>query len=72
MDLGTGRLGVNSKINYLLDKSTTELVGVNPKVDYTGTFGPGENSLDGSSYEWQTMTNFSYSLDKITSIWVQK
>jgi iron complex outermembrane receptor protein len=60
MDVGPGRLSVNSNINYLLDKSSTELQGIDPLVDYTGTLGPGQNGLDGNSYEWRTLTTIGY------------
>jgi outer membrane receptor protein involved in Fe transport len=60
MDLGPGRLSVTSNINYLLDKSSTELQGVDDLVDYTGTQGPNQNGLNGASYEWRTLTAIGY------------
>jgi iron complex outermembrane receptor protein len=60
MDLGPGRLSVTSNINYLLDKSSSELAAVDPLIDYTGTQGPTQNGLNGASYEWRTLTQVSY------------
>ena len=60
MDAGPGRVSVNSRINYLIEKSSTELVGVNPLIDYTGTLGPNQNGLNGNSYEWRALTTLSY------------
>jgi iron complex outermembrane receptor protein len=60
MDLGPGRLSVTTNINYLLDKSSTELAGIDPLIDYTGTQGPTQNGLNGASYEWRTLTQVSY------------
>jgi iron complex outermembrane receptor protein len=60
MDVGPGRLSVTSNINYLLDKSSTELQGVFDMVDYTGTLGPTQNGLNGNSYEWRTLTSIGY------------
>ena len=65
MDAGPGRLGANVLFNYLLDKKSTEMAGVNPMVDYTGTFGPGGNGLNGSSYEWQALTTVSYNVSDL-------
>jgi iron complex outermembrane receptor protein len=60
MDVGPGRLSVNANVNYLLDKSSTELSAVDPLIDYTGTFGPVQNGLNGNSYEWRTLTSIGY------------
>jgi len=60
MDAGPGRVSVNTNINYLIDNSSTELASVDPLVDYTGTFGPNQNGLNGNSYEWRALTAVSY------------
>ena len=60
MDLGPGRISVTSLVNYLISKESTELTGVFPMVDYTGTFGPMENGLNGNSYEWRALTTVTY------------
>ncbi len=60
MDAGPGRVSVNSRINYLIDKKSTELASVDPLIDYTGTFGPNQNGLNGNSYEWRALTSVSY------------
>ena len=59
MELGPGRVSVNSLVNYLIDKKSSELP-TNPLVDYAGTFGPTQNGLDGNSYNWRALTNFTY------------
>jgi len=60
MDAGPGRVSVNWNLNYLLDKSSTELQGIFAMVDYTGTLGPNQNGLNGNSYEWRTLTSIGY------------
>lgn len=70
MDAGPGRVGVNSVINYLIDKKSTELAGIDPLLDYTGTFGPDQNGLStggfgGGSYEWRALTEMSYTIEDL-------
>jgi outer membrane receptor protein involved in Fe transport len=63
-DVGPGRIGLDSKINYLIDKKSSELPS-NPLVDYAGTFGPGQNGLNGGSYEWRALTEMSYTWEDL-------
>jgi iron complex outermembrane receptor protein len=58
-DAGPGTVMVNSNFNWLLDKSSAELPS-DPLVDYTGTFGPVQNGLNGNSYEYRAMTTIGY------------
>jgi iron complex outermembrane receptor protein len=60
--MGPGRVGVDMLVNYLIDKKSSEL-DVLPLVDYTGTFGPTENGLNGNSYEWKFLTTLSYTFN---------
>ncbi|KPK76072.1 MAG: hypothetical protein AMJ79_08365 [Phycisphaerae bacterium SM23_30] len=64
-NVGPGRLGVYILFNYLLDKSATDFVGVNPIYDYTGASGPYSNGLFGASYEWQALTTVSYNINNL-------
>lgn len=64
MDVGPGRIGVNSNVNYLISKKSAEL-DVLPLVEYTGTFGPTQNGLNGNSYEWRSLTEVSYTLEDL-------
>ncbi|MBN1833526.1 MAG: TonB-dependent receptor, partial [Deltaproteobacteria bacterium] len=64
-DMGPGRVGFITTFNYLLDKKSTELLGVNPLVDYVGTTGPYQNGLFGDSYEWRSNTNLSYTWEDL-------
>jgi iron complex outermembrane receptor protein len=59
MDLGPGQIMVNSNINWLLDKTSTELLDW-AAVDYTGTYGPTGNGLNGNSFKWRAMTTVGY------------
>jgi iron complex outermembrane receptor protein len=58
-DAGPGIVMVNSNFNWLLDKSSAELPS-DPMIDYTGTFGPNQNGLNGNSYEYRAMTTVGY------------
>ncbi len=59
MDLGPGRLGINSNLNYLISKKSSENDD-NPLVEYAGTQGPSQNGLNGGSYRFRMLTNFNY------------
>ncbi len=61
MDLGPGRLGIDTMVNYLIAVKSSEL-DILPLVDYVGTFGPTENGLNGYSFEWRTLTTFNYTV----------
>jgi len=63
-DLGPGRFSVASLVNVLLEMESAELP-TDPLVDYKGTFGPNQNGLNGSSYDYQALTSFTYMLDKL-------
>jgi outer membrane receptor protein involved in Fe transport len=65
MDAGPGRVSVNGVLNYLMEKSSTELAGIFPMVDYTGTLGPTQNGLNGNSYEWRALTTVGYHWDDL-------
>jgi iron complex outermembrane receptor protein len=62
MEAGPGRVSVTSLVNYLLKMESTELAGVNPMIDYVGTYGPSGNGLNGNSFEWQALTTVTYSM----------
>jgi outer membrane receptor protein involved in Fe transport len=61
MDVGPGRAGINLVYNYLIDKKSREL-SINPLYDYKGTFGTNQNGLNGNSYDWQALAEFSYAI----------
>jgi len=63
-DLGPGRFNVASLVNVLLEKESAELP-TDALVDYKGTFGPNQNGLNGSSYDYQALTSFTYLFDKL-------
>ncbi len=64
MEIGPGRLNVDSMINYLLKMESAEL-DILPLVDYVGTAGPGENGLNGNSFEWRALTTFTYTVSDL-------
>jgi outer membrane receptor protein involved in Fe transport len=64
MDAGPGRVGVNTLLNYLINKKSAELITL-PLVDYAGTLGPFQNGLNGNSYRWRALTDVSYSLNAL-------
>ena len=61
IDVGPGRLAINSNTNYLISMKSSELPG-NPLVEYAGTFGPVGNGLNRGSYRWRMLNNFTYSV----------
>ncbi|HEX6994600.1 MAG TPA: TonB-dependent receptor [Gammaproteobacteria bacterium] len=63
-DLGPGQFNVSSLLNVLLDMESAELP-TDEWVDYAGTFGPNQNGLNGSAYDYQALTTFTYSLDRL-------
>lgn len=63
-DAGPGQLNISSLINVLLEMESAELP-TDPWVDYKGTFGPTQNGLNGSSYDYQALTTFNYQLDRL-------
>lgn len=62
-DAGPGRVNVTSLINALIDMESAELP-TDPLTDFKGTFGPTENGLNGSSYDYQALSTFGYSVDR--------
>jgi len=64
LDVGPGRVTVNSVINYLLDMKSAELDSL-PLVEYAGTFGPDQNGLNGSSYRYKALTTVGYNIDAL-------
>ncbi len=65
MDMGPGRLSVDTLINYLMKMESSELDTL-PMVDYVGTYGPTENGLNGNSFEWKSLTTITYALKDVT------
>ena len=63
-DLGPGRFNVASLVNVLLEMESAELP-TDALVDYKGTFGPNQNGLNGSSYDYQALTSFTYLLERL-------
>lgn len=61
IDVGPGRLSVNSNTNYLISMKSSELPG-NALVEYAGTFGPQGNGLNRGSYRWRMLNTFTYSM----------
>ena len=62
MDLGPGRFGINTLVNYLIELKSADLPG-NPIVDYAGSLGPNQNGLNPGSYSWKMLNTFSYNWD---------
>ena len=62
-DAGPGRVDVTSLINVLLDMKSAELP-TDPLTDFAGTFGPTQNGLNGSAYDYQALSSFTYVLDR--------
>ncbi len=60
---GPGRVTINPLVNLLIQMKSAELP-TEPLTDYAGTFGPSQNGLNGSSYDYRALTTFTYSLDK--------
>ncbi|HEX6997469.1 MAG TPA: TonB-dependent receptor [Gammaproteobacteria bacterium] len=63
-DLGPGQFNVSSLLNVLLEMESAELP-VDPLVDYAGTFGPNQNGLNGSAYDYRALSTFTYSFDRL-------
>ena len=61
VDVGPGKLRLNSNFNYLLEFKSSDLP-TNPMVDYAGTFGTSENGLSTGAYEYRVLTNLNYSI----------
>lgn len=59
MDVGPGRLSLNSVFNYLIEMKSAELP-TDPLREYAGTQGPTNNGLNGSSYEYKALTTIGY------------
>lgn len=64
-DAGPGTFNINSVINVLLEMESAELP-TDELTDYVGTFGPSENGLNGSSYDFQTLTTFGYNFNALS------
>lgn len=64
MDVGPGRLGVNSSLNYLLEMKSSEL-DVLPLIDYAGTYGATQNGLNSYFFEFKSLTSLTYAWDDI-------
>lgn len=60
-ELGGGQLGLNVILNYLIDFKSAE-IPTDPLIDYVGTFGSGQNSLNPGPYEFRGITTLSYSI----------
>ncbi|MEO0063029.1 MAG: hypothetical protein RLZZ08_1589, partial [Pseudomonadota bacterium] len=65
IDVGPGRLSINSNTNYLLSLKSSELPN-NPLVEYAGTFGPNGNGLNRGSYRWRMLNTFTYGVGPAT------
>lgn len=65
VDAGPGQFNFDSLINVLIDLESAELA-TDPLTDFAGTFGPSQNGLNGSAYDYQALSTFGYSLDRLT------
>jgi iron complex outermembrane recepter protein len=63
LNLGPGRLTVNSVISYLLSLKSTELPN-DPLVEFAGTLGPTQNELNAGAYDWKMFNTFGYTFGK--------
>ena len=64
LDVGPGQLNVTSLLNVLFDMKSAELA-VDPLVDFAGTFGPTENGLNGSAYDYRALSTVTYTFDRL-------
>lgn len=62
-DAGPGQVSVNSLLNVLIDLESAELP-TDPLTDFAGTFGPTQNGLNGSAYDYQAFSTVTYILDR--------
>ena len=62
-DAGPGQLSVNSLLNVLIDLESAELA-TDPLTDFAGTFGPTQNGLNGSAYDYKAFSTVTYILDR--------
>jgi outer membrane receptor protein involved in Fe transport len=60
---GPGELTINPLLNVLMSMKSAELP-TDKLVDYAGTFGPSQNGLNGSAYDYRALTTFTYSINK--------
>lgn len=61
-DAGPGRVSIDSLVNVLIDMESAELP-TEPLTDFAGTFGPTENGLNGSAYDYRALSTFAYAFD---------
>ena len=65
-DVGPGAVNLNVLANYLLTFESSSLIAADgtellPIRDYVGSFGTGENGLQGNNYEYRILTTLGYS-----------
>jgi iron complex outermembrane recepter protein len=63
-EAGPGLVNISSVFNYLIDMESAELP-TDPLIDYAGTFGPSENGLNGSAYDYQALSTISYMFNRL-------
>ncbi len=59
VDAGPGTFTLNALVNYYLHYKSRELAS-NPFVDYVGTLGTAQNSLNAGAYEFRALTTIGY------------
>jgi len=60
---GPGQVGITALVNALIDMESAELP-TDPLTDFAGTFGPTQNGLNGNAYDYQTLSTFTYVLER--------
>src|SRR5690606_20049486 len=62
-EAGPGQVNITSLVNALIDLESAELP-TEPLTDFAGTFGPSQNGLNGSAYDYRALSTFTYIFDR--------